>query len=138
MLYKKRLNNCKAYIYHDHKNIGDSSYIALVSYSTLVLVWQANGRILYVGRNFNCSATTRQHVGKFLAQMGFGVSYLRIKNWFEKGFNPYTGKVINESYYRDNYGYDMLIYPSFYNDLYNRGCFSVYDLENAIEHRKLG
>lgn len=138
MLNKKRLNKCQAYIYYDGETIEDSSHVALVSYSTLIFVWQHASRTLFVGENYDCSATTRQHSNKFLSAIGCGISYRRIKFWFTKCFNPRTGEIINHELYRENYGYDALIYPCFSNSLYFRGCFSEWRLENAINDNRLG
>lgn len=138
MLNKKRINKCQAYIYYDDATIADSDYVALVSYDTLIFVWESHSRTLYVGPNFACSATTRQHSSKFLRMIGVGIDYHRVKFWLTKCFNGYTGEIINSDLYRDNYGYDALIYPCFHNSLYYRNQFSAWRLENAISEKKLG
>lgn len=138
MLNKKQLNKCSAWIYYDERNIADSNYIALVSYNTLICVWQRKGRVLYVGPNYNCSATTRRHVSMFLDRMCFGIYYRHIKECFTKAFNPYTGEIINTEMFEQYYEYDNLIYPSFHNNLFDRGWFSAYDLEYAIKENRLG
>lgn len=138
MLNKKQLNKCKAHIYYDGQTIADSDIVALVSYKTLIFVWQSHSRTLYVGKCFDCSATTRQHSRKFLHMLGVGIDYHNVKFWLTKCFDGYTGEIINSYLYRYNYGYDALIYPAFHNSLYYRNQFSEWRLENAISEKKLG
>lgn len=138
MLNKKQLNRSHAHIYYDGDTIADSDIVALVSYQTLIFVWQHHSRTLYVGECFDCSATTRQHSSKFLRMLSCGIDYHRVKYWLTKCFNGYTGEIINIDRYRDNYGYDALIYPCFHNSLYWRNQFSSWRLENAINENRLG
>lgn len=66
------------YNYLDRRQIGRSSayeeewtdHVALVSYQTRVLEWYPETGDLVVGPLWDCSATTRRHVSRWLASHG--------------------------------------------------------------------
>jgi len=123
MLNKKQLNKCQAWIYYDGKDICNSKHVALVSYSTLICVFDYDSYCMYVGENFNCSATTRKHLSTFCSKYMRYVTYYDIRDYLIKGIDRNS---------------QLEIRNSFDNSLYWRGCFSAWRLENAITESRLG
>lgn len=119
------IGKCNARIAYSGDTIADSEYIALISYDTLICVYKATGRTLFVnGMYFKYSNTTIRHLSKFLHQMQIGVSYHDIKRWSEI-VNPITGEIKNIDKYREYYNFNTCILFALPNGIWNLNALST-------------